>query len=491
MKGEPAMAFKDLREWIDKLEAEGELKRIKAEVDWDQEIGGILRKIHAERGPAVLFENIKEYGNTPSRKLFAAGLSSRKRIALLLGLRKETSYREMVELLRKRFNERIKPVVVKNGPIKENIVKGGDVDIFKFPVPKWHPFDGGRYINTYCGVVTRDPDTGEYNVGLYRGMIISKDKIGVLLVPSQHWGIHYKKYQRLGKAMPVAIVIGTDDLLPFVASTPILPSEYEVIGAIRQEPLELVKCETVDLEVPAHAEIVIEGSISHDPNTYEIEGPFGEFPGFYGEARKRPVIAISCVTHRNDCILRGSLEGMDLGAVNETASTGFVAYSALMRNILDSQGIPGVIDLIPFPWAIVKIHKTYQGQARHLAAALWGSRLTIYTPKTIMVVEEDVDIYNLRDVQLAIERKVNFDKDLVIYPMLSGSPLDPSLAPESRDELEFGTGLQKKLLIDATTDWETHRIRKEWGNKRFPRSSIELTPEIQKLVERRWKEYGF
>jgi len=294
--------------------------------------------------------------------------------------------------------------------------------------------------------------------------------------------------------MPVAIVIGTDDLLPFVASTPIQQingDEYGVIGAIRQEPVELVKCETVDLEVPAHAEIVIEGSISHDQATYEMEGPFGEFSGFYGEAGKRPIVEVSCITHRNDPILRGSLEGMGLGAVNETALTGYVAYSSLMWNTLDSQGIPGVIDLIPTPWAIIKIHKTYQGQARHLAAAIWGSRLAIYIPKTIVVVEEDVDIYNLRDVQRAIDDRTDFDKDLIVYPMLTGSPLDPSLPPEARSELKFGTGLQKKLLIDATIDWETHHFRKEWEGNRYPRNAIEIPTDIQELINKRWKEYGF
>jgi UbiD family decarboxylase len=487
------MAFKDLREWIDKLEAEGEIKRITAKVDWDQEIGGILRKLQGARGPAVLFENIKDYEETPSRKLLAGVLSSRKRLALLLGLSTAASYKDMIQLLRKRFAEYIKPVTVQDGPVKENIVKGKDVDLFQFPVPKWHSLDGGRYINTYCGIVTRDPDNGEYNVGLYRGMINSKNKIGVLLVPSQHWGIHYKKYQKLEKPMPVAVVIGTDDLLPFVASTPIhqiTGNEYGVIGAIRQDPVQLVKCETIDLEVPAHAEIVIEGSISSDPSTYETEGPFGEFSGFYGEAGKRPVIEVGCVTYRNDPILRGSLEGMGLGAVNETALTGWVGYAALMWNILDSQGIPGVIDIISSPWGIFKIHKTYQGQARHLAAAIWGSRLSIYLPKTIVVVEEDVDIYNLRDVQRAIDYRTDFDKDLVVYPMLTGSPLDPSLPPESRAELKFGTGLQKKLLIDATIDWETHPARKEWQNSRYPQSAIELSSETQALIDSRWKEYG-
>ncbi len=487
------MGFKDLREWINRLEVEGELKRIKTKVGWDGEIGGIIRKVHAERGPAILFENIRDYENTPSRRLFAASLSSRGRVALMLGMSKDASYKEIIQLLRRRLNELIKPIAVGTGPVKENIIKGDDVDLFQFPVPIWHPLDGGRYICTFGGVVTKDPETGEYNVGLYRGMIASRNKVAVNLVPSQHWGIHYSKYQRLGRAMPVAIVIGYDPAWPFVASWPVphsKGSEYELLGAIREQPVELVKCETSDLEVPAFAEIVIEGSISPDPSTYETEGPFGEYTGFYGHAAKRPVVKVDCITHRNDAIFRGALEGISLGAINEDVITGFVQFSALIWNILESQGIPGVIDVVPNPWTIVKIRKTYQGQARHTAAALWGSRL-ISMLKVIIVVEEDVDIHNLREIQLAINNNVDVKRALVVYPMNSGSALDPSLSLEEKDALKYGAGLQDKLLIDATTDWVTHPIREEWGGRRYPPSCIELTPEVEALVQKRWKEYGF
>ena len=175
---------KDLRTWMEKLEAEGELKRIGAEVDWDAEVAEIQRKALEERGPALLFDNIKGYKNTWCRKLFMGGLIKASYVALMLGLPKDTPRRDVLELLRKRFKEPVEPKPVNGGPVKENIIKGNDIDLFQLPVPRWHPLDGGRYINTWCGVVTRDPDDGKHNVGQYRGMIIAKDKISVFLVPA-------------------------------------------------------------------------------------------------------------------------------------------------------------------------------------------------------------------------------------------------------------------------------------------------------------------
>ena len=485
------MASRDLRVWIDQLEAEGELKRISAKVDWDEEIAHVVRKVFMQRGPALLFENIKDHENTRSTKLFTSGLGKRSRMALMLGLPKDTPTEELIQVARKRLKEPLEPVRVKAGPVKENIVKGEDVDLFQFPVPKWHPLDLGRYINTFCGTVTKDPDTGEHNVGIYRGTILSRNRIGVMLVPAQHWGITYKKYQEMGKAMPVAVVYGWDPSLLFVAGAPVKGCEYDLAGAMRQEPTELVKCETSDLEVPAFAEIVVEGTISPDPSTYEVEGPFGEWTGFYGEARRRPVLEVSCISHRNDPIFRGGLEGMKAGVVNESAVMTSIAFSAIAWNVLDSQEIPGVLDLTIGPITVVKIHKTYQGQARQIAAALWGSRLTVNILKLIMVVEEDVDIHNLRALQLAFRDKVDPTRDLVVFPEYMGSTLDPAMPSDMKDELKYGIGVQNKLLIDATTDWETHPIRAEWGDRRYPPTCTEPSPEIEELVERRWKEYGF
>jgi len=190
------MGYKNLRKWIETLEGANELTRVKAEVDWNGEIGAITRKVFSNRGPALLFENIKDYKNGTCTRLFTGGLATKNRIAMMLDLPTSTRMKDLVEVVRNRFKNPIEPRIVEDGPVKENVHTSG-IDLLKFPVPKWHDLDGGRYINTFCGVVTKDPQTGITNVGLYRGMILNKNKIGVLLVPAQGWGIHYLKYQAL------------------------------------------------------------------------------------------------------------------------------------------------------------------------------------------------------------------------------------------------------------------------------------------------------
>jgi 4-hydroxy-3-polyprenylbenzoate decarboxylase len=485
------MESKDLRSWLNYLEKNGELLRIKAQVDSDLEISEILRKSMRKRGPAVLFENIKNFEKGWCTKLFAGGLASRSRMALMFGLPKETSYQDIVKVLRKRLKEPLEPVAVETGPVKENVIKGNDVDLYKIPVPKWHALDGGLYINTWCGVVTMDPDTGERNVGTYRGMITGKNKISTLLIWSQDWGKHYAKYMQRGEPMPVAVIYGWDPSMVFTAGFPFQGDEYRIMGSIMQEPVPLVKCETSQLQVPASAEIVLEGTISTDQSSYEHEGPFGEFNGFYGGwGGIKPVINVSCITHRNDPVYRGNIEGMSKGVVSETGMCSFVAYSAAMWEVLESQGLAGgVIDLIPAPWAVIKIHKTYQGQPKQIAAALWGSKLSVFTLKTIMVVEEDVDIHELRELQLAFQSNVNPTKDLIVFPMNVSTPADISNPDESKDGITSDT--QVKLLIDATVDWDTHPTRAEWGGKRLSPRCTDSPPEVAEKVNKRWKEYGF
>jgi UbiD family decarboxylase len=483
------MADRDLRTWIDLLEAEGELKRVTAKVDWDDEISQIVRKVYAVDGPALLFENIKGHENTWSRKLFTNGLGSQRRVNLMLGLPKDTHPSDTIKTIRQRMKSPVKPVRVKTGPVKENIIKGKDVDLFQIPVPKWHPLDNGRYINTFNSTVTRDPDTNENNCGVYRATILGKNKIGVLMMLMKDWGITYTKNQAKGLPTPVAFVYGYDPALIPVSGAPVTGPEYDLAGALRQQPVELVKCETSDIEVPASAEIVVEGLISPDPASYEIEGPFGEGSGYYGEARRRPVAEITCITHRNDAIYRGSLVGTKEGHTEIRFSVSNM-MSVVFWNILEAQEIPGVIDLTTGPFSVVKIHKTYQGQPRQIAAALWGSKFAGHPFNIIMVVEEDVDIHSPAQLLHAMHRKVDYNRDLVVYPLYMGSPIDVSLPYDYRDEIKYGAAIANKLLIDATTDWEVHLPRPEWGNQRFPPDCHDSRPETVELVEKRWPEYG-
>src|SRR4030042_3858349 len=251
------MGFKDLRDWLGKLESEGELKRVKTQVDWDKEIGAIS-SVARQRGlSGLLFENIKDYQKTRCRKLFTGSLVNSRQIALMFGLPKDTHLRDLVGAFRERFKNRIKPKTVASGEVKENVVKGGEISLYDFPVPFWNKLDGGRYIDTLGAVVTRDPDNGIQNVGIYRGMIVDKNRIAKLIAPSQHIGQHFSRYKALGREMPVAVVYGWDPSMAFAGCAPVPKEvcEYDVMGSIRQEPVELVKCETSDLEVPASAEI--------------------------------------------------------------------------------------------------------------------------------------------------------------------------------------------------------------------------------------------
>ncbi len=489
------MPFKDLREWLATLETQGELKRIKALVDWDEEIGAITRAAYdlKEQGPALLFENIKDYQSGEATKLFTASMGNYARMALMLGLPKDTPVGEMIQTLRSRVATPIEPRLVKGGPVKEHVDKGEDVNILKFPIPKWHDRDGGRYIMTFAGVVTKDPETGWVNVGLYRGQVQDERSIGCPLLSGKHWGQHYHKFRQMGKRMPVAVVIGWEPVLPFTACSPYPAGvcEYDIMGALRGEPVELIKCETIDLEVPATAEIVLEGSISTEPSDYKIEGPFGEFTGYYGGmAALRPVIDIHCVTHRSDPIFQGTLEG---GPVNEDHRCCSINMSAVAWNHLERSDVPGVTDVFcpPIGFATnirVQINKRYQGHAKQVAACLWGmNAITNY--KNVIVVEEDIDIHDNDAVEWAFAYRVNADDDIVIFPGCPGSPLDPSNYPEWNDMMRLGAGRWNRLLIDATREWRWGP-REEWWGERFP-PLAEVRPEMVELVRKRWKEYGF
>src|ERR1700757_1501327 len=269
------MKFMDMRQWIALLEKADELRRITAQVDWQCEIGAIARRILEKKGPALLFENVKDYGNGRCTKVFVRGLGAQSRLALALGFPRDVANRDLIQYVMKKNREAIAPVIVETGPVKEVIVRGDAIDQTEFPVPQWQYLEGGRYIHTFSGVVTRDPETRVMNVGIYRGMIGQKDTTPFLLIKGgQHWGAHFVKYAGRGQAMPVACVIGWDPIMPFLAGSPIPTGvcEWDVMGAYRGEPAELVRCETVDLEVPAAAEIVIEGFISDDPTKYERGG---------------------------------------------------------------------------------------------------------------------------------------------------------------------------------------------------------------------------
>ena len=460
------MAYNDMREWIAKLEKEGELARIKTEVDWDLEIGGIAREVMDREGPALLFENIKDYKKTISTSLFTCSLSTFPRIALMLGLSKDTPYRDLIQVWRERVKKRVQPVIVDKGPCKENILKGDDVDLFQFPTPHWEKLDGGRYIGTFHGVVTKDPDSGWTNVGTYRQMIHDKKTTTMSVAQGQHIWFHWKKYRPKGKNMPLAVAIGWDPVLPAVASAPVATgvNEYDIMGALRQKPVELVKCETVDLYVPASSEIVLEGEVITDRSQFITCGPFGEFTGYYGPANPRAPFKVHCITFRNSPIFQGTITGKP---ITEDARISAVNHSAPIWDLLDERmtGVTGVNNE-PSGSAnlIVQIDNSYYSQVHQVAANVWSSHLSNMTCKNVIVCDQDIDIYDLNKVFWALAYRVDPGRDIIQFPGWI-SALDPIVHP--KDRLGPGGNKGTRLLIDATKPVDRPRAE-EYGGRNLP-----------------------
>jgi 4-hydroxy-3-polyprenylbenzoate decarboxylase len=491
------MAYRDLREWIDKIDKAGELKRVAAQVDWNDELGSITRRVSDRNGPALLFENIKDYQSTWCRRLFTNSTGSESRMAMALGLPRTASYREVTKAIRERLDKPVEPAIVKTGPAKENISRGKDVDITQIPVPKWCWRDGGRYINTRCMVVTMDPDTKQMNVGTYRGMLSTRNTISTLLATTQHWGQHFTKWRARGEEMPIAVVYGWDPTLFFCSCTPIVQakrSEYEYAGGLREQPVDVVKCELSDLMVPAAAEIVLEGAISADPKTFEMEGPFGEYTGYYGgEAARKPVMRVDCVTYRNEPIFEGCLAGSSPGHLHEAGVA--AAFCAVIWEHLDKVGIPNVLGVWTPPTTNgtnlrVQIRKIYRGHAKQVANAIWGSPLANYVGKNVIVVDEDIDIYDDQSVEWALAYRTNAEMgDISFFEGTFGSMLDPSVPLPQRNIQKYGQGKWTRVLFDATVNWELEP-QEQYGGQRYPILSTEISPEMDELMNKRWKEYG-
>ena len=490
----------DLRSALDVLRAKGELAEVTGTVDWNRELGTVTREVLRRKGPALLFTDIKDY-NTPQarcRQVVTSLLASHRRIALLLGYDDAVDNTTLTEHVRQTNTRRLAPRPVGDGPVQANVCTGDDIDLTAFPVPHWHHLDGGRYINTFGAVVTRDPETGTINVGVYRGMITGRDKISMLLVPSQHWGLHWAKHKARGEPMPVASVYGWHPVMDILAGSPIPKDvcEYDVMGAYLDEPVPLVRGRTVDLPVPASAEIVVEGWISPDESTYELEGPFGEFTGYVSDLpQRRPTMRVTAVTHRDDPIFRGTLEGSLPGASGENSFLSSIQRAAIARNILDSAGVPGILSVYIHPvtngtTVVVQIKKVNEGHAKWVASALWGTGAALYRYKYVIVVDDDVDPGDYSAIDWAIAYRVRpGSDDIVVFPGSFGSPIDPSTPMEDRALADLGSGIWNRMLIDATKTWR-YPARPEWGGAKFP-PTVAPADEDLALVRERWEQYGF
>jgi UbiD family decarboxylase len=336
------------------------------------------------------------------------------------------------------------------------------------------------------------------NVGIYRGMVAGHDRIPILMWRAQHIGHHVTAWQQGGSAeMPIAVAIGWEPSHGFCAGAPVPKGvcEYDVMGAIRGAPVELVKCETVDLYVPASAEIVIKGYLGLDPATYTMEGPYAEFTGYLaGDRSPKPTIRVTAITHRDDPILRGTIEGSMPGSYSENAVCSSIMRAATAWNVLDRAGVPGITDVWCPPVhaginLLIQMKQSYRNQAKQAANAIWGSSAAHVRYKHITVVDDDIDIHDYAAVDWAIAHRVNAgENDVIIMPATFGMGIDPSVRKRDRNPTLFGTGKWNRVLIDATMNLD-YDPDPELGGARFP---PKVWPEQNDIdaVMKRWDELG-
>ena len=303
------------------------------------------------------------------------------------------------------------------------------------------------------------------NVGIYRGMVSAKDRIPILMWRAQHIGHHVTAWQNGGSSeMPIAVAIGWEPSLGFTGGSPIPKGvcEYDVMGAIRGEPVDLVKCETVDLYVPATAEIVIEGYLQIDPENYDMEGPFAEFTGYVaGDKSPKPTIRVTAITHRNNPILRGTIEGCAARLVTRrTASAPRSCAPSTAWNVLDRAGVPGITDVWCPPVQtginlLIRMKSSYRNQAKQAANAIWGSSAAHVRYKHITVVDDDIDIHDYAAVDWAIAHRVNAgENDIVIMPV------DVRRRPRSLDaQARPQSGAVRHRQVESRADRRHHEPR--------------------------------
>ncbi len=477
------MAYKDMREFIATLEKHGETQRIEQEVNWNLEAGAIARKVNERGLPAPFFQKIKDY---PGWRMFAGTLSTFRRINLALGLDPDTPPRETMEVYNKRSLNLIKPRLVKDAPCKENIYTGDQVNLFKLPAPMVHEGDGGRYLCTWHFQVNKDPDTGWVNWGMYRQMIQTKNTLGILIEVMQHIGeMYFRIWEPKNQPMPMAVAIGPEPVCTLVAAAkvPRYVNEADVAGGLRGEPVDVVKCETVDLEVPATSEIVIEGVVP--PKERIMEGAFGEYTGYRASPRDpRPFMKVTAITYRNDPILTFSNMGVP---VDESHITQALTHSGELLRQLQALQIPGLRDVwVPPECAshvvIVSVKVPYHGIAQKISSAVWGTESGNLIPYVI-VCEDDIDVHDIWQVMHAITTKCHPYRGINRIEHAFGNLLYPALSREER----LGW-IGAKVCFDCTwpTDWDPSIAVP-------PRSSFDniYSKEVQEHVLKNWKNYGY
>jgi len=472
------MAHKDLREFTEALQSGNDLVTIDDAVDWDQELAGIGRLSCERDGPAFMFNNIKDYAGW---RVLANPVTGWRRYAVALGLPAATPVREMYKIYAEREQNPIKPTLVNSSPCKEVIIPEADIDLFDLPVPMVHDGDGGRYLGTWDLVISKDRDSGWVNWGMYRFMVHDERHLTGYPRPNSHLGkMLLDGYVPAGEAMPIAIVIGADQPshLSSTATFRIGGDEVELAGGLGERPVELIKCETSDLFVPASAEIVVEAEIY--PDKIAQEGPYGEYPGYRsGEMGNSVCARVTAITHRRDPIFTIDTTGfMDSSAVT-TSISGAIA----IRRRLERYDIPVSEVYIPpesgVHMAIVSVRRGGPDIARKVVEILTARRALM---SKVIVVDDDVDVFNMSAVIHAFSTKCHPERGTHVHTYEGrANALTPAYSQEERVAQRGAS-----VAFDAT--WPP-----DWPAGSTPiRATLDsmYSQDVQDRVNARWNKLG-
>jgi 4-hydroxy-3-polyprenylbenzoate decarboxylase len=472
--------FRDTRDFIDALRASGDLHEIEKEVHWDLELGAISRLTCEKDGPALWFKRITDY---PQETAFVNPMATWRRVAVTFGLAPESSLKDIYAEYEKREGSVIPPVTVASGACKEVIKLGKDVDLFALPAPMLHDGDGGRYLGTWDMAVSYDPSTRWVNWGMYRFMVYGSRYLTGFPRPTSHLGkVFQEHYGAKNVAMPMALVIGADPMSHFTAAATyhIGGEEAALAGGLRGAPVELVRCETSDLLVPAHAEIVIECEVL--PDCVGLEGPYGEYPGYRtGEMGNGILCRATAITHRQRPIVTIDATGYRDDSSTITALTGAIA----IKHRLERHGVPVLSVNLPREGAVhmAIISTEYGGKqvAREIIETLTSRRALI---SKIFLVEPDIDVYDMGKVLHAFSTKCHPAHGMhVVHYEGRANTLTPCYSQGER-------ALQKgaSVLYDCTWPGEWSR---EWEVPVKATFETIFPESVRQKVLSEWKSYGF
>ncbi len=422
----------DLRAYLACLEEQRQLLRVQEEVDPKYEIAAGIRKTSDIEGPALLFERVKGF---PGWRVLGGLFATRKLVALALEVPEE----ELLERYLTLEEKRIPPEMVTDAPVKEIRWKGAEIDLYRLPIVTHAEKDIGPYVT--IGIqIGKDPDTGIRNVSIHRMLLLGKDRLSLWAPSDHHLGRMILKAEEKGRGLEVATAIGVDPaiIIGSQAKVPWGVDEFDVAGGLRGAAVKLTKCDTIDVEVPAAAEIVIEGETI--PGERVADGPYGEYPGCYSEAKQAPVVKVTAITMRRNPIYQTALTGFPV-----TENHTLIEYANAAIVYREAKKIsPEVRDVHVTPGgtfrhhAVVSMKKRHDEEARNVILGLLALGIGL---KQVIVVDDDIDVYNSMEVEWALSTRMQPDRDIIIVPRLVCSTLDPSV-PKPRTTAGWG--------IDAT-----------------------------------------